>query len=327
MPALLFALAIPIFIGCASTARQTEPAPECLADEFRGFGTGGNENEALDGAYSALAKQINSSVNVTTERTVSQRISNGKEDLASGYESRTAMESSLPNAHDARITYKKHDGNKTNVVVCMTKADAAKGFLERQRLVADSLLLASNTELNTEHPKRKNEAWRRTQMLWRELLRIQTLLEGWGVAKTDYFSNSSEAYESAKSDYQTYCKNMKIHWKDSDSQCSKEAFAELSRRAKLEKSECLNGLNLNFNCLEKCKSSSYGVECSYEPSLAIESCGGEKYSLLKAGMPATGNDMYNESKAKEKLAENFSKATFFNEWEKEVKEWIPQCAE
>jgi len=327
MPALLFALAIPILIGCAPTARQAEPVPECRAGEFHGFGVGENENEALDEAYSSLAKQISSSVNVTTERTVSQRISNGKEDLASGYESKTVMESSLSNAHDARIAGSKRNGNKINVTVCMTKADAAKGFLERQRLVADSLELASNAELSTEHPKHKNEAWRKTQMLWGELVRIQTLLVGWGVANAALFGKASDAYDSTKSDYQTYCKNIKIHWKDSDSQCSKAAFAELSKRAKIEKSECLNGLNLNFNCLEKCKSSSYGVECSYEPSLAIESCSGEKYSLLKVGIPATGNDMYNEGKAMERLAENFSKAFFFNEWEKEIKKWVPQCTE
>jgi len=162
---LALLLVILALIGCASAPPS---APECRADEFRGVGTGESEATALAEAQSALARQINSSVNVTIERAISQRVSNGKEDLSSGYESKTVIESSLPNAHDARIAGR----SKTSVTICMSKADAAKGFIERQRLVLDSLELASNTTLNVEHPKQKNEAWRRTQILYGDFLRL-----------------------------------------------------------------------------------------------------------------------------------------------------------
>jgi len=89
---------------------------------------------------------------------VSQRISNGKEDLNSGYESKTIIESALPNANDARVAHSKRNGNKTSIVVCMTKSDVAKGFIERQRLLLDSLGLASNTALNTEYTQLKGNA-------------------------------------------------------------------------------------------------------------------------------------------------------------------------
>ncbi len=324
MPAILFALVILGLMGCASTTQQAEPVAECQSDEFRGFGVGENENEALAEARSALAGQVSSSVNVTIERVVSQQISNGKEDLNTGYKSRTTIESALPNAHDARIVRNKRNGNKTSVTVCMSKADAAKSFLERQRLLEDSLSLASNTAVSTEHPKHKNEAWRKTQMLYNDFVRIQYLLEGWGV-KSPYLAD--EIYFRAREDYRNYCQNMKIFWEDIANECSEKVFAILSKKIKMEKSKCSDGLKLSFNCSERCKSSSFGVECFYEPSLSLESCDGQSYSMLKAQTPVMGNDMYIEGKARERLAENLSKAAFLGEWEKELKEWVPQCAD
>ncbi len=321
-------LAFALLIGCASAPRQVElepePVPECRVNEFSGFGVGETENEALSEARSALAGQINSSVNVTIERVVSQQVSNGKENLNSGYESKTVIESALPNAQDARVASKKRNGSKTSIVVCITKADAAKSFLERQRLLADSLGLASSAELNTEHPKQKNKAWQKTQMLYNDFTRIQNLLNGWGV-KSPYLAD--ELYSRAREDYKNYCQGAKVFWQDAGNECSNAVFAVLSQKIKIEKSKCSGGLNMKFNCSEKCKSYSYGIECSYEPSLSIESCGGQSYSLLKTQTPATSTDTYNEAKAREKLAESLTNAVFLNEWKKEIKEWIPQCTD
>jgi len=325
MPTIWLALIILLFIGCASKQPPAEPVAECLSDEFSGSGIGANENEALAEAHSALSRQISSSVNVTIERIVSQQISNGKEDLASGYESKTVIESTLSNAHDARIVSKKRSGDKVNVVVCMTKSDASKGFLERQRMLADSLSLASNMEQNTEHPRQKNAAWHKTQMLNNDFIRIQYLLEGWGI-KSPYAAN--ETYSKARENYNNYCKNMKVFWQDAGNECSNAVFAILSKNIKIEKSQCIgNGLNMKFNCLEKCKSSAYGIECSYEPSLSIESCGGLSYSLLKVQTHYTGIDISSEAKAREKLSENLPREVFLNEWEKEINEWVPKCAD
>lgn len=326
MPFLLPAFAI-LFIGCASAVpKQAEPEPaaaaECPAGEFGGFGVGETDGEALSEARSALAAQISSSVRVTSERTVSQRVSGGNEDLSSGYESRTVIESALPNAQDARIAGRKQSGSKTSIAVCMAKSDAAKGFLERQRLLADSLGLASIAEQGTEHPRHKNEAWRRTQMLYNEFAKIQSLLEGWGIA-SPYMAE--EIYSKAREDYQAYCRDMKLHWESTGSQCSKAVFAELSKRANIEESACSKGLNLNFSCREDCKSTSTGIKCSLEPSLSIEPCGGEPYSRLFAKEPLAGSDRHNESSAKEKLLRNLPQSAFLEEWGAEIKKWEPQC--
>jgi hypothetical protein len=328
MPLLFLALLIPVFVSCASTVRQSEPAaetpvlPQCRAGEFSGAGTGESDNEALAEAHSALARQISSSVNVTIERTVSQQVSSGREDLNAGYVSRAVIESSLPNAHDARIAGSIRGGGKVSVAVCMTKADAAKGFIERQRLVMDSLEMASNTALAAEHPKRKNEAWHRTRMLYNDFIRIQSLLDGWGVGSPH---SADEVYAKIADNYKDYCKNQKVHWAAAKDECSKAVFAELSKEVNIEESNCSIGLNLNFFCSEECKSTSLGIKCSFEPSLVIESCSGEPYSRLSAKEPPTGSDRHNESSAKEKLIKNLPQSAFLEEWKMEIKKWEPQC--
>jgi hypothetical protein len=332
MPVNLFALIILVFVGCASKVQPPPPAPvptpvECKPGEFRASGDGENENEALGEAHSALARQINSSVNVTIERIVNQQISNGKEDLSSGYESRTIIESALANAHDARIVFSGRNGDKINIVVCMTKTDAAKGFLERQRLAADSLELVSSAMIGAEHPMHKNKAWHKTQMLWKEFMRLKGLLEDWGIESPYSAYSADEIYAITREDYKNYCQKIKVFWQDAGDECSEVAFAALSKKAKMERAGCSGGLRLSFNCPEKCKSSAYGIECSFEPSLSIESCGAESYSLLKVKTPVIANDIYSTGKAREKLLENLSDAVFFNEWEKEIKEWVPQCTD
>jgi len=133
-------------------------------------------------------------------------------------------------------------------------------------------------------------------------------------------------YETLKKEYQ----KAKVFWQDDGNECSEAAFAILSKKIKMEKMEksrCSNGFNLRFKCPEKCQSFSYNIECSSNPSLSIESCGGEKHSMLKAKEPVTGSDAYNKNMARENMIENLSNADFFKEWEKEIIERIPQCAE
>ncbi|MDR2580297.1 MAG: hypothetical protein LBC85_04810 [Fibromonadaceae bacterium] len=329
----LFSLIALLLAGCVSnTAKQpislaeALDSVECKSGEFRGAGIGGSENEALSVARSALAKQVHSSVKVSDEYRLSRSVSGGKEDLSSESKSELVVEAALLNAHDARVQHTQRRANETGIVVCMSRTDAAKGFTERQRFITDSLKIVSAI-VSTEHPKRKNEAWHKTQTLWYEFMRIQDLLEGWGVAKTDFFVSANEVYAKTENYYKNYCKNQKTYWEAPASECANIVFAGLFERIKITKedAECQNGLRLRFSCNDRCRSSSFGVECLLEPSLAIESCNGAHYSLLKAKGPTTGNDMHSEIKAKENLMRNLPKASFFNEWEKEIREWVPQC--
>lgn len=331
MKVFVLAVLVLLFFGCASnTAKETVTLmeslrlTECKVGEFRGVGIGANENEALNAAHSELSKQIQSSITVSENYRQSQNVSKGKEELESEYVSEAVVQSNLSNLQDARVLQVKRSVKETGAVVCMSKADAAKGFIEQQRLIIDSLELVSNTVLNTEHPKHKNEAWHKTGELYNRFVGVQNLLTGWGVQSS--FS-ADEVYSKTKGSYKEYCEKQKVYWEDEGNECSEASFAMLSKKVKMEKGECLSGLNLKFSCAEKCKSSSFGVECSAEPSLAIKSCSGESYSLLRVKEPVTGNDMNNQTRAKEKLIKNLSTPISLKEWDAEIMEWIPRCTE
>jgi len=322
-----------ILLGCASspppppqdiTLAESLSSLNCNSDEFRGIGIGKSEDEALNIARSDLAIRMNSSLKVSSKYRQSQQVFGEKENLSSEYKSELLVEANLLNAQDAKVLKVEWKDGEVGTVVCMAKTDAAKGFLERQRLLLDSLGLASNTALSAEHPKLKNEAWRRTQTLYNDFVRIRYVLEGWGIISP---YSADEIYSNTRENYKNYCQGVKIFWQDVGNECSNATFAVISKKIKIEKSKCSGGLNLNFNCFERCKTSSFGIECSYEPSLEVEACGGEKYSALRAAAPVKGTNMYSEAKAKEKLIENLQKSDFFNEWEKEIKEWVPQCAD
>ena len=322
-----------LLIGCAShpvpvAEPPSEPpakplnSAQCEQAEFRGIGIGANESEALREARADLAKQIHSSVRVSEKYRQSQNVQDGKETLGSDFVSETLVEANLLNAHNARTLMVEQRGDNVGVTVCMSREDAAKGFVEQGLLVADSLDLVSHVLLNTGHPKHKNEAWSKTQKLWIEYVGIQNLLDG---LNNKALAPKTELIEKVADDYKNYCRSMKVHWEDSKNECSDAVFAKLSKRVNMEKSACSGGFGFRFACEEKCKSLSFGVECSFEPSLAVESCEGERYSLLRATV--TGSDMHNKSKALENLIDNLPKAAFFEEWEKEIREWIPQCVD
>jgi hypothetical protein len=335
--AKLLVLIIPMFIGCASNqAAAPSAVPQksldhikCPSGYFRGSGIGENRKEAMNLARKELAEQVDLSIKVSVKQITAQMVLGGNETLNSKYEATVSTESALSNIHKASVFHtEQRENGETAIVICMSCADAAEGYAERKRLIADSLELLSNVAINIEHPQRKNNAWRISQRLKVESVKLQNLFKGWGIEQPSYSALADETFLKIKDYYNDYCKSQKIYWtEDRISDCSNISFSEISKRITIEKSDCSKGLNLEFSCSEHCKSSSFGVECFYEPSLAIESCEDESYSLLRVEKPLVGSDLYSENKAKEKLINNLSRANFFAEWEKEIKGWMPECAE
>jgi hypothetical protein len=324
MPLILLFL----LTGCASNrAPPSEPLnpAQCKIGEFRGVGIGTNEKEALSEAKADLAKQIHSSVRVSEKYRQSQNVQNGKESLGSDFVSETLVEANLLNAQDAHVLSVEQKRGKTNAIVCMAKADAAKGFTERQRLIADSLELVSHVLQNTEHPKRKNEAWHKTQMLWNEFTRIQNLLDGWDIEKASFYDLANETYSQTREDYKGYCQTSKLHWKsEQENDYSSIAFSMLSKNLKMEKSACKsNGISLVYKHAEPDCSRKFGVyNCFYKPSLSILSCDGAEYSLLEN---TAENSHQKQELALEKMKDALKSVDFWGKWEREIKEWRPKC--
>jgi hypothetical protein len=324
-------LPVGLIIGCATAPRvsimESLDSAKCDAGEFRGLGVGTNDEAALSAAHSSLAKQIYSSVKVSEKYTQSQIVSDGNEQLIAGYTSQTLIEAMLSNAHDARVLRTKRDANEVGTVICMSQANAAKGFSERQRLVADSLELASEILQKTRHPGQKNAAWRNTQTFWNEFVRLQNLLNGFGVPKTGLFGSVNEIHAKAKDEYVAYCQNAKLHWEpEMENSYSEITFSMLSKNLKMEKSRCSgDGISLAYKNEEPECSYKFGLyNCSGKISLSVASCDGTGYLLLENSVEGTHQK---QDYALEKMQGRLRTADFWKKWENEIKEWVPQCVD
>ncbi len=298
---------------------------DCGPAEFRGFGTGESESEALASARASLAPQVYSSIKVSSKHTQTQRVSGGKEDLNTRYTSRIEEESSLLNAHDARILRLERIDGEYKATVCMSRANAAKGFATRLRPVADSLEFSANAVIEAKHPKLKSEAWQKAQPLWNEFARLQSIIEGLDKEQAAPFEAVSALYAKARDGYLSYCQTAKLHWSpETEDVYSGLAFLKLSKNLKLEKSVCKGGgISLAYkNTGHKCEYAGI-FKCSHKPSLLLASCSGEEYRILES--PNIDSFQKREEVALERLHEKLGDEIFWNEWEREIKQWRPQC--
>jgi len=301
---------------------------DCASNEFSAFGIGVTEEAALAAARASLAPQIYSSIKVSNKSIQTQSVStDGKEDLSSKFQSKTEEESTLLNAHDARIVRKERAANnKIRITVCMSRADAAKGFVQQLKPVADSLEFSANSLIETKHPKLKTEAWQKTQTLYSEFARLKPIVEGLDKEKAAPFETVNALYTKARDGYLAYCQTAKMYWNpEQNTTYSETAFSKLSKNIKLLKSSCEGyGISLQYkNNAVKCEYAGI-YRCSYRPSLVIASCQGEEYRLLESPQNIEGLQKKEEA-ALETVNEKLGYETFWSVWEQEIKQWRSQC--
>jgi hypothetical protein len=290
--------------------------------DFGGMGIGKNETAALAQARSNMAQEYFSEKQKSDIKIREQNIdgkASRKTDISIN------QNATLFNPADAELHYSKRQGDKTGVVACMSRSNAAKGFVERERLIADSLELLSNVALNTKHPKNKNDAWHKSQMLWSESVKIRNRLEDWGVGQLVLSSSAQEVYSKIRDDYRNYCQTWKAYWVDMKNEYSDIVFAELSKRIKMEKSTCQgDGISLVYKKEKTACSYKFGLySCSGKISLSLASCEGAEYLLLENTVEAAHQK---QDFALEKMQNGLKTADFWVKLEKEIKEWVPQCA-
>jgi len=302
---------------------------QCDGGAFCAMGEGKNISEAKKDALKNIAGQVSSSISIVDSSIYKQMeaVSNrGKQASESEETVRKEVVKSVLENVSLKTLGQATVKNKVNVAAYVCKSDVAKSYSKQQSLIADSLKITCQIVLG-EHPKGKNEAWRKTQTLWSRFLEIQNQFDSWGIERTALFNSTSEIYAKARDSYVDYCRAA-VHWKaDKENSYSEMFFSKLSAGVKMETSPCKGkGISIVYNgATEKCAGSSLEIECSLNPSLVVQSCGGEKYSMLKVKDPITGSSPYNKNTARENMIENLSKAVFFGEWEKEIMELAPRC--
>jgi len=292
------------------------------ASDFRVEHISSSESEALAGARSNMAlehfsKKLESEIQINAQNINQVATSSTKMNIG--------QEATMINPQDAKLHYSTRHGTQVGVVVCMSRADAAKGFIERQRPVASSLEFAANAILETKHPKLKSEAWQRAKPLWDEFTKNQAMIEGLDKAAAAVFEPLKAMYAKAKEDYLGYCQTAKLYWNPEHNDFySEKAFAKLSKSSKLEKASCRgNGVSLVYrNSGHKCEQAGI-FKCYHKPSLLVASCYGEEYRILES--PNVEVFQKREDVALEKLREKLEYESFWSDWEKEIKQWSPQC--
>jgi hypothetical protein len=270
-----------------------------------GEGRGASKEAANRRADIAIAQSIVSSLSVVSHDTLSSKSIDGVPQDYNNFSETTKMEVFLPNRQSIKQLkpHYKEDGEFVSERYICVK-DAAAPHMNSLKDLARAL---------------KNSPCKNTTKIYSNIYNLEYILSNLAQMSSEVKAE----YDALKKEYQ----KKKVYWQDDGSKCSEIAFSVLSKKIKMEKSRCSIGYNLRFSCQEKCQSTSYNIECSSNPSLAIESCDGEKYSVLKAKEAVIGSDDYNKSTARENMIDNLSKADFFNEWEEELKRRIPQCTE
>jgi len=263
-----FALATPV-LADFTQADSAKAVANCGGSFLSTTVFGKSIDKTREKAKAEIARNIISNIKSKTQMTDYSKEKDGVLKEFSKFLETSEIESDLTLLGFKEIETPKRQKNgeyELKSYICVK--DAAKKFLEQQRLVADSLSLAANIALNTKHPKHKNEAWRKTQIFWGKFIKTQSLLDVLGV-ENPY--PADEIYSKAMADYKNYCQNAKVFWQDTGNECSKTVFAMLSNKIRMEKSRCSVGLKLSLDCPEKCAGSSIEIECSINPSLTIES--------------------------------------------------------
>ena len=293
--------------------------------DFRGMGLGMSESDALAGARLNIAREYFSE---KLKDTIQIRSQNINQTGSSNTATSTKIEASLINPGDAKLHYSKKQDDKVGVVVCMTRSDAAKGFVERLKPIAAALEFAANAAIDAKHPKDKSDAWQKTKPLWGEFMPLQVMIEGLDKEKAALFEPVAALYAKAKERYLDYCRTATLYWNPEAEEegdfYSEIAFEKLSKKIIMEKATCKgNGISLIYlNTGHECKYAGM-FRCSHKPSMRIASCYGEQYHLL--GNPNVETFQKVEEVALRKLHEKLEYESFWGEWEQEIKKWRPMC--
>jgi hypothetical protein len=335
---LLAALLLALF-GCGSKTAQTAPgeaAPdwvkECAGPPGEWYcGSGASNAEAMGKMVSLIVVNIKSEYSREVEQTVIQRVEEEiKKSETILQKDKQKVEASTGNIEVAGIEFysspsgsiyagvKKED--LVNIYSHKIKTFFAYADLEFERAEADT------EEGNTKLALKRINAIKDT---------LENNLDSWVMILYIAGGRGSEPASMKKRDLlllvdglnREICKTAKLHWSsEQDDRYSNIAFSKLSnsKRLKMEKARCKNsGVSLDFKNEEPHCSYIHGLyKCSCKVSLSLASCEGVEHLLLENSVEGVHQK---KEFALEKMQNNMKAATFWEEWEKEVKEWVPQC--
>jgi hypothetical protein len=336
LPFLFFALLAAQF-GCSSKTARPVPAPvsgeaapdwvqECSVFQEEWYcGYGASKEKAIDIMVNQISVKVESEYTRKFEQTMKQET---KEDVKKSETiiqiDKQKIKISTGSIEMANVNLYASPSGVTYAAV--KKADVAKGFAEQLRPVAESMYFSANSAINEKHPKRKSEAWQKTQAVWRDFAPLLIKIEGLDKEKAAPFQPALELYARAREEYLGYCKSAKLYWNPEQNDIySNIAFSRLSKNLDLTNAACNgHGISLVYkNTGDECVPSTK-FRCFHKPSLLIASCYGEEYRLLENPEVNVYKNVkeFGIKELHKKLQEYES---FWSDWEQEIKQWRPIC--
>lgn len=297
-------------------------AARCLnTSDLLGKGIGVSEGAALAQAQAEIALQIQAEIQALREsRKVSER-SGKSERLTASWSSDVRQVSRLANAQAARAVFSARANGQSGVVACMSRADAARPFLDRQGLMLDSFALAVDTERKQGHPLRKNEAWQAAQNLYGRMQPLAVVIEGLGMQDATQDAERESLYDKLQEDFRTFRSSYGFYWEPAQGEVAEAVLGKLSGRYRIETGGCSQGLRLELEAeAPRCNQGSFGISCMVKPMLAGRSCNGETYFNLPGG-EVRGVGKYDEAEARSRMLAQLSAAPFWSQWTDELDRW------
>jgi len=299
----------------------------CQGGSFIGITVfGASPDKVRDKAKVEIASNIISNIKSKTKMTSFSKESDGviKDGITFLTISQIKSNLTLPGFKEIENPKRQKNGEyELRGYVC--NSDVAKPYLEKLLFLADSLEFAANDVLARERPRYKNEAWSKTQRLYKDFIRTRSMLELLGI---ESLYPADEVYSKTVIYYKDYCRNAKLHWNpERETLYSEIAFFKLSGNIEMEKSPCDDkGISLAYKDSEPKCSVKFGLsDCTYAQSLSVRTCNGTEYLQLNNDTIMGAN--MNQDIALERLQNNLKSAKFWSQWVKEIKQWKPQCTE
>lgn len=331
VPALL---GVASLVSCSSSPKeeavqvQTAPAVEAplIMDEscpnpsdLRGFGIAENPAAAEQLAQKNIAAQIQSTVVAASNAKISETTdADGNEMVQSSFQVESKVITRLENAQDVKIIASRQQGGKSGVVACMSRSDAMKPYVNRARILQDSLHFVAKTFEGAVHPLIMNKTYKTGQRIYNQYVVTSSILNSLGMVVEA--STADSDYKSMHDAFTGFLSNYAMYFEPPQSELENAIYTVVSQNFSVVSGECRGGLLLTAGSQnEKCSEGSLGIKCSATLILNGSSCEGESYFNLMADVSGSGK--YSEDEAKEKLKKNIQKAEWFTEWRRELNRW------
>jgi hypothetical protein len=298
-------------------------AEACPAGDLRGTGLGATENEAVGVARAAIASQVQAVLSASSHTQSAQVSANGMLSFSKAWQQTVAQASTLSNAQEAKVAWRKAQWNQVAVVACMGRTEAARPFAERKARIADSLPVFTTQTQNASSLGTQIQSWHTATRLYNELRQVEAVLQGLGVPGASSSALQAE-YQKTATVYAQSTHNLKVYFSAPRNEGTQSLFAALSATNALDWNPCVGkeGIVVATDGLPVCSQNpAAGNYCVFAPMLSVGTCAGEQIAQV-AAPSLNASSKQSEEEATRKLWVK-AKSADYSALVQEIRSYLP----